>query len=432
MGIFTKVKQEQQSLINAAKSVSGKISCTDNEMRELLQSIALTENELKLLKVFQREIEAHLVEIVESFYSAIIRQSELLKKIEKFSTVEKLRGVLSVHIKEIFNGVIDDQYLNKRYRVAHVHYKIGLPSKWYFCGFQNLSSNIFSLIFKNVKNAEDQGALINAVSKIFNFEQQLVLEAYEREHRMEKERHYQEVKDEVKNKILYISEELAALSEGTKQSMISIKDNSKKMNETILQYIQKAFESRDIAKQAQVKLVETMSKIQTIHSYTLGVNESIDSLDKSLKQINKFIGLVQDIADQTNLLSLNSAIEAARAGEHGKGFAVVADEVRKLADQTKKSITEIYTIVETSSKFMEEVQSAVANVEDVVKTGTDEFDMTESTFNNIIDNMDLSLSDTEEVEASLEYFLHLIEEIASSVCLVADQAETLNEAAASF
>jgi len=432
MGMFAKAKQEQPYWLELSKGSIGEITCTDSETKELLQSISLRTEDLKLLNVFQRVINENLSEVVESFYSTILTRKDLYEKIEQFSSIEKLRTVLSVHIKEIFNGVIDDTYLMKRYRVASVHYKIGLDTKWYFCGFQNLNSTIFSLVYKTASHPEDQQALINAVSKVFNFEQQLVIEAYEREHRREKERTYEEVKAEVKNKILYISEELAALSEGTRQSMTAVTANSQKMNKIIMQYIGQGFESREIAKEGQKMLIQSTTKIQTIRDYTSEVHDSMKSLDESLKQIYKFVGLVQDIADQTNLLSLNSAIEAARAGEHGRGFAVVADEVRKLADQTKTSISEIYAIVGTSTKFMEEVLSSVTKVQEVVQVGAADFCSAESTFNNIIDSMEHSLDDTSEVEKSLEYFLGLIEEIASSVCLVAEQAEILNEAASTL
>ena len=95
------------------------------------------------------------------------------------------------------------------------------------------------------------------------------------------------------------------------------------------------------------------------------MNESLSSVNESSGKMTGIVGLIGDISDRTNLLSLNAAIEAARAGEAGRGFAVVADEISKLADQTASSIKEIDRLIKAN---VEEIGRGMTTVEETVET----------------------------------------------------------------
>ncbi|MFZ1683081.1 MAG: methyl-accepting chemotaxis protein [Candidatus Zixiibacteriota bacterium] len=127
--------------------------------------------------------------------------------------------------------------------------------------------------------------------------------------------------------------------------------------------------------------------IQAMQKIAVTVRQSADSIAKlatSAKQIGEIIGVIDDIADQTNLLALNAAIEAARAGEQGRGFAVVADEVRKLAERTGKATGEITTMIKGIQKETSEaVHSMEAGIK-VVDQGRELADQAGSSLTEIV------------------------------------------------
>ena len=143
------------------------------------------------------------------------------------------------------------------------------------------------------------------------------------------------------------------------------------MSSTVLQVSENSNKAAEASRQAAEtarrggSIVEdTLGKMRTISDSVSGTAKKMEELGKSSDQIGRIAGVIDDIADQTNLLALNAAIEAARAGEQGRGFAVVADEVRKLAERTTTATKEIAQMIKT---IQDETKAAVVAMEEGTK-----------------------------------------------------------------
>ncbi len=189
------------------------------------------------------------------------------------------------------------------------------------------------------------------------------------------------------------AEEVAAAIEEMSRTVTDNATNAAKTSEV-------ARKNQQIAEEGGHIVKNTVSKMQDIAKVVKQSADNIIKLGESGQKIGEIISVIDDIADQTNLLALNAAIEAARAGEQGRGFAVVADEVRKLAERTTEATKEIAGMISG-------IQKETSNAVDAMNVGTTEVQ-------NGIDLADKAGNALNEIVVSSKEVLDMVNAIASS------------------
>lgn len=181
------------------------------------------------------------------------------------------------------------------------------------------------------------------------------------------------------------SQYVSSLAEDIRNKAHKEQKNTQSIEETLTLFNSIQEETKDIIQQAQKELqatielaesgrdaaIRNMQEMDKSVSAVELASDKVSQLKAAANKITQVIGTINDVADQTNLISLNAAIEAARAGEHGRGFAVVAEEVRELAKRTSGSTLEIKSVIEKLESVVLEVQHGIIDIVNQVNSGKD-------------------------------------------------------------
>nr|WP_301339199.1 methyl-accepting chemotaxis protein [Vibrio sp. Y29_XK_CS5] len=188
--------------------------------------------------------------------------------------------------------------------------------------------------------------------------------------------------------------------------------------------------TNDISEQSKTTkniLNSSTKSVSDASTEIMGCKEMISELEVDCSRISSVSDIINNIADQTNLLALNAAIEAARAGEQGRGFAVVADEVRMLAQKTQTSTLEIDNIISSlqnkSNMVSDKMNEIMLTTADSVSSSNEAENNFDYVYNSLMEIYDMS----HQIATAAEEQSQVIEDINKNVTLVSDVSrDTLN------
>ena len=158
---------------------------------------------------------------------------------------------------------------------------------------------------------------------------------------------------------------------------------------------------------------ESKEQMEEIYQVITKAVEEVKMLNEENKKVASLVTIISDIADQTNLLSLNASIEAARAGEHGKGFAVVAGEVGKLSQEVSSSVKDIHSIVTTATDNSLKMVDILKFGLEKVSNGRTNLHKTGETF--------------EHISSSLSHMNELAIDMRTQLALVTEKESDINQ-----
>ncbi|MFP6249485.1 methyl-accepting chemotaxis protein TlpB [Helicobacter pylori] len=243
------------------------------------------------------------------------------------------------------------------------------------------------------------------------------------------------------DKLVQITQETQKSMKNSSTTLNSVKnkatDIASMMNISIEQsqgLRKRLIETQGLVKESKEAIGDLFSQItESVHTEE-ELSSKVEQLSRNADDVKSILDIINDIADQTNLLALNAAIEAARAGEHGRGFAVVADEVRNLAGRTQKSLAEINSTIMVIVQEINAVSSQMnlnsqkmERLSDMSKSVQETYEKMSSNLSSVVLDSNQSMDDYaksgHQIEAMVSDFAE-VEKVASKT--LADSSDILN------
>ncbi len=419
-------------------------------------------------------------EIARKFYDHSFSFPAFTAKVQEAgSNRQNLEVAQAQYFKDLFSGAYDMTYAERRLAVGSVHHRLGISPRYYIGSYIQFYEHLFPLLVEKYRKKPEQlVAAISAFLKITNFDQQLMLEAYTLGFVNEMTDQVDEVRaqattmerntEAILKSMEQVSEAMSQLATGATEQANNSQEaagNVQQLGEAI-STVSQASENQAKAADSMTSMIEDLktaitqintsveSGIQTAETASTTsekgadvVSQTVEGMDRisasvrdgsdligelgaKSDEIGKIIGVIEEVADQTNLLALNAAIEAARAGEQGRGFAVVADEVRKLAERVAGATKEIAELIAVVQDGVKASVTAMDKGTEEVSTGNELVSQAGNALKEILSSVESTNAEVTEIgkaSSAMDRVMAQVVELVESVATGSQEAAASSE-----
>ena len=355
------------------------------DLKDQLQLLKITPQDKEKLKEHGSQIESVMANVLSQFYEHIAQFPELSGMFGSEQVMNHARQKQMDHWNTIIYEDLDEHYLSSVDKIGKVHYKLDLKPAPYIGGYAFLVCGMFEQLYDaHHKNSffskSNDPQFKNIISTFLKLSMMDMANAIS----------------------LYLNEEQKARNEMLSEIQGSVDDTSRSVDTIAAAAEEMSQNMQSITAQVNSVSTQTESSFQRASN----THETVSKLEEASAGITQVISLIEGIAKQTHLLSLNATIEASRSGEAGKGFAVVANEVKNLASQTNDAIGDI--------------AESVHMIRDVTE-------LTVESIQNILSGITEANQSSQEMQHNINEQIKAISDVTENISSVSHSARTVTE-----
>lgn len=401
-------------------------SIDSHEQQQRKNFVQLNNKDINGLKELLPLMEKNVDRVVEIFYEHLFKFEAADTFFKDEQTLLKVKALQREYLLDLFRGVYDESYFERRLQIGVTHERIGLVPKWYIGSYSNFILLIFPIILKKYlfKPKKLVSSLI-ALLKVMNLDQQLAIDTYIGSMVNKLTDLGKQIKD-LTNVLASSASEITTSTNLLADNMNNVKEISQLTRDKSKLVAENAQKIEQISDQGRKAAKESVGGMDSIKSHMESIKEDIMKLGEQSEAIGEIISSVDDLAEQSNILAINASIEAAKAGDEGKGFSVVAQEIKVLAKQSKDATAQVRKNLSDIQKMTSSAVMTTENGNKAVEVGLKQVTEAGTSIQTLGEGISQATEVAMQIEVSSREQLEVVQQNVIATQQIEGAAKNLN------